>query len=687
MGLLDGIFGKDEIKQLQKQLLDKDQEIVRLGSQIAVLNVARITLEEKQSTQEKLIGERDSVIENLKTTLLVKDQKNTTLASNLELLQRSSSEKQERDIEIISTLQSALEEAKNYVDIANKHRDANHLELKTIRDGLDEKDRKYQEREDKLSLMSSSLLLEKQKFQQQAAELHSREQHWKNDVKPQLMRYEAHISLDERRHQIEELQVRLGDLERKLQDQESDLQRRQCTDQALLTRESEIQEWNQLLTSKEQSLNVRTAQVEGTETEISARAIKLEEWARDLRIFQSRVDQLDEETSRVEAGWRKLQVKIDEQQSQHADKLSLIRQQRSELRQEEKRLAQLETILKQREHDVEREQAKIIDIKNKNFALRQDNKALIAQVKLLEESNDEIQGALDALELAHAELKENHQIAPLETSSNKNNALLHPTVLKWLVEKGDPDTAEIENGWIGSTGHGPWDEDSFTSCLMDLSYQFYPLSDYELEYIIVGREGWSASDLRSLISAREGQPLRIYSQEMFIAKLTTGRDPFDAEDKSELLEAFAEDHPALQFLMALPDAWPEIFITTDSRVNVVDPGSYGGVTQSPLNILEYHVGVTSKLSTSARRKILSTCFETSQLPFSQDSDDQYIQQWGRKNSAQRLYRMALHLKILADRQGKEAKMAKAVEDWISDSKWLKEKFFSKYKSSFTWPSI
>ncbi len=687
MGLLDGIFGKDEIKQLQKQLLDKDQEIVRLGSQIAVLTGARITLEESQSNQEKLIGERDSVIENLKTTLAVKDQENTTLASNLELLQRSSSEKQKRDVEIISTLQSALEEAKNYVDIANKHRDASHLELKTIRDGLDEKDRKYQEREDKLSLMSSSLLLEKQKLQQQAAELHSREQHWKNNVKPQLMRYEAHISLDERQHQIEELQVRLGDLERKLQDQESDLQRRQCTDQALLTRESEIQEWSQLLTSKEQSLNVRTAQVEGTETEISARAIKLEEWARDLRIFQSRVDQLDEETSRVEAGWRKLQVKIDEQQSQHADKLSLIRQQRSELRQEAKRLAQLEPILKQREHDVEREQAKIIDIKNKNFALRQDNKALIAQVKLLEESNDETQGALDALELAHAELKENHQIALFETSSDKNNALLHPTVLKWLVEKGDPDTAEIENGWIGSTGYGPWDEDSFTSCLMDLSYQFYPLSDYELEYIIVGREGWSASDLRSLISAREGQPLRIYSQEMFIAKLTTGRDPFDAEDKTELLEAFAEDHPALQFLMALPDAWPEIFISIDSRVNVVDPGSYGGVTQSPLNILEYHVGVTSKLSTSARRKILSTCFETSQLPFSQDSDDQYIQQWGRKNSAQRLYRMALHLKILADRQGNEAKMAKAVDDWISDSKWLKEKFFSKYKSSFTWPSI
>lgn len=174
---------------------------------------------------------------------------------------------------------------------------------------------------------------------------------------------------------------------------------------------------------------------------------------------------------------------------------------------------------------------------------------------------------------------------------------------------------------------------------------------------------------------------------MWRAAKLTGRDPFDAEDKTELLEAFAEDHPALQFLMALPDAWPEIFITTDSRVNVVDPGSYGGVTQSPLNILEYHVGVTSKLSTSARRKILSTCFETSQLPFSQDSDDQYIQQWGRKNSAQRLYRMALHLKILADRQGNEAKMAKAVDDWISDSKWLKEKFFSKYKSSFTWPSI
>ena len=132
---------------------------------------------------------------------------------------------------------------------------------------------------------------------------------------------------------------------------------------------------------------------------------------------------------------------------------------------------------------------------------------------------------------------------------------------------------------------------------------------------------------------------------------------------------------------------PSIYQRSDSQVREVPPGSYGGVTQSPLNLLEYHVGAKAKQSTTTRRSILATCLTMKQLPFSEDSNEEYIQQWGRSNSAQRLYRMALHLKILADRQVNEPKMAQAVRDWTNDSKWLKEKYFSKYKSSFKWPLI
>jgi hypothetical protein len=686
MRLLDGIFGKDEIKQLQIQVLEKNQEIVRLGSQIAVANASLFSIEEKLLRQAQIIIDRDVEISNINTSLQFQHEENLRLSSELALHQAASTAQQERDIDLIATLKTALEEAKAYVSIANNEREAREIELQSMRAIYDEKDRNYEDREAKLSALSEKLQKEKQNFQLQVADLQTREHHWKNTVKPQLFRYESHVSLDERQQQLNEQQIRLGNLERLLQDQELDMQRRQCTDEELMLRESEIKNQGSVLTSRTLEIEVRSSALELAETEISSRSNKLEQWARDLRTFQSRVDRLDQEALEIATERTRSQEKIELQQNQHKERLSLIRKQRSDLREEEKRLCQLDILIRNREKDVKREEAKIIDVSNKNFALRNDKKTLSSQVKLLGESLSETQAALEELTVEHEELKTSHQIALSGTMVEKTTALAHPTVLAWLLQEGDPDTAKIEHGWLGTSGQGPWDQESLTTCLEELGYQFYPLSDDELEYIIVGREDWSASDLRSLISSREGLPLRIYSQEMFFAKLTTGRDPFDANDP-ELLEAFAEDHAALQFLMALPDAWPEISLPADNHVKVVDPGSYGGVTQSPLNILEYHVGVTSKLSSVGRRNILAACLEMKRLPFSDDSSSAYIEQWGRSNSAQRLYRIALHLKILAERQSNEPRMAQAVDDWKKDSKWLKDKYFSKYKSTFTWPSI
>ena len=171
---------------------------------------------------------------------------------------------------------------------------------------------------------------------------------------------------------------------------------------------------------------------------------------------------------------------------------------------------------------------------------------------------------------------------------------------------------------------------------------------------------------------------------MFFAKLVTGKDPFDTGD-DELLSAFAEDHPALQFLMSLPEPWPCVTTNEPEYITEVDGGDFG-VTESPLHILGYRVGTTSDLSASKRRQILIECFELKELTFSLDTDDSYIVKWGRGGGAQRLYRMANHIKWLADRMGRDPRKPQARLDWISDLKWLKEKYYNSYKSRFTWPS-
>ncbi len=80
------------------------------------------------------------------------------------------------------------------------------------------------------------------------------------------------------------------------------------------------------------------------------------------------------------------------------------------------------------------------------------------------------------------------------------------------------------------------------------------------------------------------------------------------------------------------------------------------------------------------------CFASRNLVFSEDSDDAYIAKWGRGGGPQRLYRMAAHIKSLADgRVGKDYRKPQARLDWVSDLKWLKEKYFSNYKTKFSWP--
>jgi hypothetical protein len=100
--------------------------------------------------------------------------------------------------------------------------------------------------------------------------------------------------------------------------------------------------------------------------------------------------------------------------------------------------------------------------------------------------------------------------------------------------------------------------------------------------------------------------------------------------------------------------------------------------------LGYKVGASSLLTLTERRKLITQCFEAKQLEFSKDSNADYIANWGRASGAQRLYRIAIHIKTQADgRSG--IRSAQARLDWKSDLKWLKAKYYVNFKAKFVWP--
>jgi len=713
MGLFDDIFKREEINQLKKALAAKTNDILRLESEVTQLSSNRNAIDGELVQLKQLVIDKENSISLLTNSHEAAQAEHAKLAENFEAIKRVSAEQATQATDTINDLRKTLAALKPEVLAAHAERDAKAKELQDLIASNNEKEHRYQEREIKLAEKSEKLLQERQKFQQQAIDLQSREQYWKHSIEPHIKKYEAHLTLDQRQKQLNELQTKLDALQLSIETREADMERRQCLDEALEKREKEIADWNQLLTNQDVELNIKSAEIKEQQSEIETRSAKLEDWARELFVFRNRVAQLDKDTEKLELRNKEIESKVKEQKSEHSERLAELRRERSAIRQLTAELNQREIDLKEREKDVKREEAQIINIKNKNFELKKEEKRLNALVESLETENKKsalIKRNLDDLLEKHKALQTTHELAQEKIkSSNKDrleinrlnlqvekltqvanttgkfgSSFSNSTVLAWLLEDAGPDVTLIENGWLGSSGYGPWSDQFLESNLEELGYQFYTMPDGDLEYLIVGRKGWSKADLLAQIEARQGNSLRIYSQEMFFAKLVTGRDPLDAEDSS-LLEAFAEDHPALQFLMSLPEPWPTV-ISEDSEDIVEVDGEDFGVSESPLHILGYRVGATSDLSVAERRKILSTCFESRELEFSDDSDDAYISKWGRGCGAQRLYRMAAHIKSLADgRVGKDYRKPQARIDWVNDLKWLKDKYFNSYSNRFTWP--
>jgi hypothetical protein len=672
MGLLDDFFGKEEINQLKAQLAEKIKEIAAEKIKSFEAKVSLTKLESQVATIKSAVADRESVINSLKSALDDTQSKNFHLLSELEKIEFSALDQKVQAEKTISHMQASIAKVEAEALSAAKARESIERHWNDVRESYDSKDQIYQEREAKLAEMSEKLHIDQRESQLLAADLRTREEDWKHRIEPQLRAYEEHASLESKSLQLQKTTSQIENLRLSIESQQSDLVRRKKLTEKL-----------------EADLKAKSKELSRQRLEHEARTYKLEEWARELSAFRDRIDQIDVENENIKTKKKKEQAEAEHNRAQYLEQLVELRQERSALKRLENNLIQREAFLKTKENNARLEESQIARTRDNNIELRKEQRRLTSLTESLDASNRAAQSKIKRLIKKTELIKSIYDKTPKQPNStekySKNNSLLtNAKIFSWLLEDNDPNTHEIKNGWLGSTGSGPWPDTIFKTGLEDPGYQFYPMPDDELEYVIVGKKGWSKADLLAQIEARAGQSLRIYSQEMFFAKLVAGKDPFDAEDV-DLLDAFAEDHPALQFLMTLPVPWPTIIGDESGAIIEADSEDFG-VSESPLHILGYRVGSTSDLSTSRRRKILTECFESNGLTFSEDSDHIYVAKWGRGGSAQRLYRIAAHIKSLADGPvGKDPRKPQSRLDWISDLKWLKLQYFSNYKVKFSWP--
>ena len=720
MSMLDDLFGKQEIGRLRAELLKKSEEVTHLKIEVSRLFEGKNTLQrdliEAQKEASKSAATLASAQQRLDQVAKGKDQ----LTSDFESFRQASISQTTQTSKAIADLQRSLAGVTADLLTAKQSLVNKEQEVKDSRLNYDQVERGYQEREKKLAEKSERLLQERQKFQQQSIDLQSREQRWKQIIEPKILVYEQHLKIDAREKQLDDRQKELGEIAKVLQEREADMVRRQCLDDALTARQAEIAEWDQLLTERQAELNAKSGELSQMQSELIERTTRLDKLEQELAAFRGRVLQLDADTLKINAYAAKLETKEKERQEGHLQRLAELRQQRSVIRQQDKELAVRgkdisfrETDLKTRLTNIKRDENKIVLVREENAALKNKELELNGQIRELESHKRRLAALAKERENLlgeHQELKEKYAVAVnTVTNSSQEIALLksdmkrlskvasasvdfkssltHPKVLSWLLQRCSPKIAGIKNGWLGYTGFGPWKEDLFDDTLQDLSFEFWRMPDNDLEHLIVGRKDWDKDDLLAQIDARDGIPLRIYSQEMFFAKLLTGIDPFDANDP-ELLQAFAEDHPALQFLMSMENSWPTVTDTDSPKISVVGPDDLG-VDQSPLHRHGYRVGAGSSLSTAQRRQKLADFFETSKdrLDFSNQSAAAYKAKWGRGGGAQRLYRMATHLAWLIKTLGGNPKIPQATAEWQEDLQWLKVKYFPKFKTSFSWPQI
>jgi hypothetical protein len=101
-----------------------------------------------------------------------------------------------------------------------------------------------------------------------------------------------------------------------------------------------------------------------------------------------------------------------------------------------------------------------------------------------------------------------------------------------------------------------------------------------------------------------------------------------------------------------------------------------------LGYLGYHVGEKQPTAREVRRRILEYAFECVLPPINGLT---YFEAWGERSTAKRLYKLANTLAAFTrNAKRKDASSAKAVNDWESDLRFLRKKYYVDV-FQFDWP--
>lgn len=428
----------------------------------------------------------------------------------------------------------------------------------------------------------------------------------------------------------------------------------------------------------------------------------------DRALFERELDELDElkrreaEVDSRESSLNRLQEELDRRKVEVGD----LESSRAELN--EKLLAaeairvdyrRAESDLRSAKREIKKKSEETDALAAEFEQVKERLKKLQERHRVLKTEHSEVQGqyttASEALEERTKELEssrlrmdrlrvERDQVKALLASMPELN-ITSEALLQWLAQDGTPECIGLdEDSQLGWSGVGSYDADAFDRLLIELGIQQYALPHPLITHVVVGRVGWSKEDLLAQIDMRQGQTLRVYSQEMLLAALITGRDPLDCGD-AEVLGSFRRGHPALEFLAQSELEWPSVSTSDTSEIEDIG-GESLGVTESPLHALGYKVGETSWLSQQERQQILREAFEMENLPWVES--DAYMEKWGTARSHQRLWRIAFHLAMLLNGPvGRDRRKPQTRRDWIQDLDWLHEKFYTSRRFRFTWPDV
>jgi len=245
---------------------------------------------------------------------------------------------------------------------------------------------------------------------------------------------------------------------------------------------------------------------------------------------------------------------------------------------------------------------------------------------------------------------------------------------RWIL--GAIGEAPDDDDVLSIYGSDPYTESELMDFITDGNMDLYKVHN-ETDTLIVGREGWNEEDLDELLDEREGQYLKVYSQEMYLARWITGKDPFDDPNIAAL---FVGGHPALEYISSRWIDWVSTAVTLKLGTGNLDIAS---PKTRVLKELGYAVGKTNGKLPCERQQILRTAF-TSELTkvlskkylhYCQKSFPDYMEEWGKPQSERRLIKMRDYLATLCKRQ-KKLRHAEAAADYQEDLDWLEVNIYT-----------